>query len=68
MLMFLDIYLSVEQDKGCLPYLFSTKYVVHLHKIQPPLQEAQLLVQVCDNYLYCWPLFNLFKLAVIQYY
>ena len=36
----LDIYLSVEQDKGYLPYLFSIKYVVRLHEIQPSLQKV----------------------------
>ena len=49
----LDIYLSVEQDKGCLPYVFFKIYVIHLHKIQPSLQKAQLSVQVCNNSLYC---------------
>ena len=66
--MFLDIYISVEQNKGCLPYLSFTRYIIHLHKIQPPLQKAQLSVQVYDNSLYCWHLFNLFELAVLQYY
>ena len=36
----LDIYLSVEQDKSFLPYLFFKIYVIHLHKIQPSLQKA----------------------------
>ena len=66
--MFLDIYISVEQNKGCLPYLSFTRYIIHLHKIQPPLHKAQLSVQVYDNSLYCWHLFNLFELAVTQYY
>ena len=67
-LMFLDIYLSGEQDKDCLPYLFPTKYVVRLHEIQPSLQKVQFSIQVCEHFLHRLCTFNLSEIAVMHYH
>ena len=62
-LIFNDIFLSVEQNESCLPCLFLTAHIIHLYKILPSLQKVQFPVQVCDNSLHCWYLFNSFKLS-----